>query len=236
MLSLIICVQSYITRRDGSPLMDALSMWRDAALQDGGSEMSSPRDSLSRAPSPTLSDEEDARTEKDASEEEPQTSEVRRSGTEPAPQPTRKPTSSSWVRWWSRSRGNRENKDTGDASVKGDRPPLRSFATDSRSPGVGAVEREVSRAEAELAAPAGAIPASGSMPRGIEGAPGVVALPQTAIEKKYAKTLRLTSDQLVRFCASTLSVLLKGVSSCRNRLILDMVQTASRSRSLLLAQ
>ena len=91
----------YIRRQDGSPLMDALITWRQTALHDQRSLLSS----RPTSPSP-LSEDESVKSEGDEPSEErrPQRSKTDSSltvdgaGKEPAP------TSSSWVRWWSRSR------------------------------------------------------------------------------------------------------------------------------------
>ena len=90
----------YITREDGSPLMDALALWRAAALAQGGAPQAS-----SRAASPTpFSDSEDPALSGDELRApvrpslSPQAS--ARDGGEKGGAP--KPSSSSWIRWWSR--------------------------------------------------------------------------------------------------------------------------------------
>lgn len=96
--------------------MDALIGWRTSTLQ------SPPGNIPSRGPSPTpLSDEEPL---SDSDEREP----LHRAGSDPL-DVTRKPTSSSWSRWWSRSRN---NKDT-EGSKKTTRPNIRETASDAVS-------------------------------------------------------------------------------------------------------
>lgn len=84
----------YITRRDGSPLMDALELWRQAALK-GGPQVSS------RPVSPM--EDEDRRLRTTSMDTEDNLSNMEQQANGQADQ-TAKPTSSSWVRWWSRSR------------------------------------------------------------------------------------------------------------------------------------
>lgn len=115
----------YITRKDGSPLMDALVLWREAALH--GKLARSP----SRSPSPGY--EYDRRSRLKGIEEESPYSdhEGRNSARSSADMSgttisggdnadgqttTSRPSSSSWVRWWSRSR-------------REERPDLRSMNT-----------------------------------------------------------------------------------------------------------
>jgi phosphatidate phosphatase LPIN len=89
--------------------MDALRLWRDTSILDTRDRSLSPQRSLSRAPSP-ISDEEDGKQEKGPGETE---RDLQRVHGEPFLQPvSTKPTSSSWVRWWSRrSDRNREVKE-----------------------------------------------------------------------------------------------------------------------------
>lgn len=101
---------SYITQDDGSPLKEALSLWRQAALQESASR------SPPRPISPVSDEEEDEEVSPpDFPEQTPplMTSPERkhhdRAKSEPpetglSPSTSRKPTSSSWVRWWSLSR------------------------------------------------------------------------------------------------------------------------------------
>jgi len=103
----------FITRDDASPLMGALVLWRTTALQ------SHPTDLPSRAPSPAPQSEEEPLSSSDERDE------IKRSNSDPV-ELSRKPTSSSWSRWWSRSR-NREV----DGSDNANRPELRETASDA---------------------------------------------------------------------------------------------------------
>jgi phosphatidate phosphatase LPIN len=93
----------YITRNDGSPLMHALILWRNAAL------LRRARGLPSRPASPFSDEDEGARSNDDS------TTADGRSDRSKSPSPEEgsgsvngKPTSSSWVKWWSRSRKNQE--------------------------------------------------------------------------------------------------------------------------------
>jgi phosphatidate phosphatase LPIN len=74
----------YITRSDGSPLMTALSTWREATLQDKDTR------SLSRSLSPS------SRSDTTDGELGPKPAIVKDTRT--------RASSTSWVRWWSRGR------------------------------------------------------------------------------------------------------------------------------------
>ncbi|KAJ7632102.1 Lipin/Ned1/Smp2-domain-containing protein [Mycena rosella] len=141
----------YITRSDGSPLMDALVLWRDALVKQT-------TDGIPLRPTSPASDEEDAKSVPDTpSDDEEQRQRHNRSKSEPPEQaPKGKPTSSSWVQWWSRSKRGQTEGPPG----KEDRPHLPSTAS------------------APAPAPAPPKPSHESASR------------------KFAKTLRLTSDQL----------------------------------------
>lgn len=112
----------YITRSDDSPLMDALVFWRNDSIK--AREQGAP----SRPVSPLPSDLEPPRY---TSDDEPLSSDEgddpRHAPSNLPPSATRKPTSSSWVRWWSRSR-NSGGPDIAGAS--GGRPALRGSASD----------------------------------------------------------------------------------------------------------
>jgi phosphatidate phosphatase LPIN len=104
----------YITREDGSPLMDALRLWVENAPKEPSRAMSEPPLAMSGEQDPGV----DQREVSNADEREPVSSgderEMKRADSEP-PESHRKPTSSSWVRWWNRSRD----------VTEADRPPLR---------------------------------------------------------------------------------------------------------------
>ncbi|KAG1735433.1 Lipin/Ned1/Smp2-domain-containing protein [Suillus lakei] len=171
----------YITREDGSPLMDALRLWVENAPKEPSRAMSEPP--------LTMTEERDLRVDQreeelvsSADEQEPVSSgderELKRADSEP-PESHRKPTSSSWVRWWNRSRDIKE----------ADRPPLRVSNT---SP-----TKSVSFARLRSMAAHDAFPdtAETCSPCGPScRVPSICRVART--QKRYAKTLRLTSDQL----------------------------------------
>ncbi|KAF9226906.1 LNS2-domain-containing protein [Gyrodon lividus] len=146
----------YITREDGSPLMDALQLWwTSAASEDHLTELPSPPPS----PSPPLS--ADGR-------EKP-----KRADSEPPEAPSRKPAPSSWVRWWSRSRD----------VIESERPPLREVATVPLDQKLHKPTHVPSRTPPAISA--------------ADKPPIMKPLPETErTQKKFAKTLRLSSDQL----------------------------------------
>lgn len=76
----------YIAREDSSPLMGALTIWREASATDGLVDDASTPPSRPQEESAPTPPEEDT---------DPLT---------PPVPPSRQSTSSSWVRWWSRSR------------------------------------------------------------------------------------------------------------------------------------
>ena len=97
--------------------MSALVLWRDTAKKASGVS--------SRPSSPPLSDDEDEDKNDVLSADERQ--DHKRSKSEPPEQgiTMRKPTSSSWVRWWGRSRINKEAEVNG----KGGRPSLKASSS-----------------------------------------------------------------------------------------------------------
>ncbi|KAG5648821.1 hypothetical protein DXG03_000170 [Asterophora parasitica] len=195
----------YITRKDGSPLMHALIVWREAARQQKAQEQ------LSRPTSP-LSDEEAEQPMTPPSDEQ-QTEERHhhRSKSEPPEKAQGKSSSSSWTQWWSRSsqktrnqaenEAGKEDRDLASApAMKSEqRPGLRGVA--SAPLGNGAVvppdgepfnierpTREVPPAESAPAYPS--TPVQGPVKTSVP----TPASPETG--RRFAKTLRLTSDQL----------------------------------------
>lgn len=85
----------YITREECSPLMDALRLWVTAAREDRIAVLpSSPL-------SPTLPP---SRTEQQPLSSSDEREGPKRAGSEPTQVPSRKSVSSSWARWWNRSR------------------------------------------------------------------------------------------------------------------------------------
>ncbi|KAJ7930124.1 nuclear elongation and deformation protein 1 [Mycena leptocephala] len=159
----------YITRSDGSPLMDALVLWRDALVKQTTSDAKSVPDS-------PIEEEED---------EPPRRPD--RAKSEPLEQaPTGKPTSSSWVQWWSRSK-------QGNKSVtKDDRPPLSwtASAPDSIDPKPIGPKRASTEIPPADSAPSPSTPVQRPTQEPLRPSP------EGTGNRKFAKTLRLTSDQL----------------------------------------
>lgn len=150
----------YITRRDGSPLMDALVKWRERALA---------RPANARA----------------LEEEEPLSSEDERP---PEKKEQPKKTSSSWVRWWRSSRT--DTTPTKPVPEKQSTPRERSWDRD--------LEREAAN-DRFASAPASAHSDSGPVPFpsvSISTSSSLSSDRTVSSGKQYAKTLRLTSDQL----------------------------------------
>ncbi|KAI0092200.1 Lipin/Ned1/Smp2-domain-containing protein [Irpex rosettiformis] len=176
----------YITRGDGSPLMEALALWREAALTQA------PQVS-SRPVSPEPSDRRDrSRTSGDealSGDEKPN---------EPTTTPPVKPSSSSWVRWWSRSR----RSDTIRPSLR----PAISAPSDPDGSDLGGVKKTESIAGAVVRPTAQPIGSTDSAPTVLSTttfSPASVSTMVAAVDdesehkaKRYAKTLRLTSEQL----------------------------------------
>ncbi|KAK7054133.1 nuclear elongation and deformation protein 1 [Favolaschia claudopus] len=164
----------YITRSDGSPLMDALVLWRDALVKQTTEGIPL------RPTSPALSVPD---TPED--EVEPDTR-YSRAKSEPPEQATPivagKPTSSSWVQWWSRSRQQPSK------SGKEERPalPWTSSAPGIESPSI-PKRPDIPPADS---APAPSTPVQRPTPAIPKPSP------ESTGDRKFAKTLRLTSDQL----------------------------------------
>lgn len=176
----------YITREDGSPLMDALRLWVENAPKEPSRAMSEPPPAITEARDQRVEQREEEMVSS-ADEREPVSSgderEMKRADSEP-PEAHRKPTSSSWVRWWIRSRD----------ITEADRPPLRvSNTSPMESPlpkHVPIVARHMIFPQSVSAPPA--TPAPGIM----EPLSKALEAKITRTRKRYAKTLRLTSDQL----------------------------------------
>ncbi|PCH40827.1 LNS2-domain-containing protein [Wolfiporia cocos MD-104 SS10] len=181
----------YITRVDGSPLMEALVLWREAALQ--GRLARSP----SRSPSPGTDyiarlkgiEEEERHSDDERRHPDRAATDMSDSTVKASEGPAR-PSSSSWVRWWSRSR----------RAETAQRPDLRPMNTAPSS---------VQRSRTEMLEK-GPLPVKRSS--SVASAPVVPRSPEpespasdvssdeekrpTRVRKRYAKTLRLTSEQL----------------------------------------
>ncbi|KAJ7766877.1 LNS2-domain-containing protein [Mycena metata] len=175
----------YITRSDGSPLMAALVLWRDALVKQT-------TQGIPLRPTSPASDEEDAKSVPDTptEDEDPQRRYSRSKSEPPEPASNGKPTSSSWVQWWSRSK--RETP-----AAKEDRPPLpwTISAPNATEPDHKLPVR--TRASTEIP-PADSAPApSTPLQRPTQPPPPLpLPLPESSGKRKFAKTLRLTSDQL----------------------------------------
>lgn len=87
--------KQYITREERSPLMDALQLWTSTTREDRLAAFPSPPSSPS--PSPSRTDREPLSSSKERGQ-------LKRTDSESPGLTTRKSTSTSWVRWWSRSR------------------------------------------------------------------------------------------------------------------------------------
>ncbi|KAJ7498584.1 Lipin/Ned1/Smp2-domain-containing protein [Mycena latifolia] len=172
----------YITRSDGSPLMDALVLWRDALVKQ--TTYGIPLRPTSPAP-----DEEDVKSVPDTPPADEEQQKHNRSKSEPPEQaPKGKPTSSSWVQWWSRSRRGQ----TEGPPIKDDRPPLPStFSAPNNSDSKFSVPK---RSSTDIP-PADSAPAPSTPVQRPAQAPPKSS-PERTGKRKFAKTLRLTSDQL----------------------------------------
>ncbi|GLB34082.1 putative LNS2 [Lyophyllum shimeji] len=196
----------YVARSDGSPLMRSLVVWRSATLRQKAQE------APSRPPSP-LSDEEPEgvrpRSPPLSDEQQPEERHHHRSKSEPPEKPQGKPTSSSWVQWWSRSGrkkkdAEKEEIDAAAPSAKNERPGLRGTASAPPdgvpSPPTVAfdpkkIARDIPPSESAPAYPSTPVQAPVEAP--VKATPAAAHThPAPAVSRKFAKTLRLTSDQL----------------------------------------
>ncbi|KAI0677301.1 LNS2-domain-containing protein [Trametes maxima] len=200
----------YIRREDGSPLMDALVTWREFALRDKNSHLSS----RPTSPSP-VSEDEAIRSEGDepaSADRRPKRS-ITAIGNESAvDSANRAPTSSSWVRWWSRSRrADTTRPDIGHTAS--DPSAVVALKTAKSFEEVTPVKRVLT---SESAPPAPSTPETTSSNTPTQGTPDS--------DKRFAKTLRLTSDQLKSLNLKpgansvTFSLSATGVAACTARL------------------
>jgi phosphatidate phosphatase LPIN len=167
--------------------MSALAQWRDTVVRNRANGIPS------RPSSPPLSDEEGS----EKVEEPDELQDHKRSKSEP-PEPgisVRKPTPSPWVRWWGRSRSSKEAEVNG----QGGRPVLK--ASSSVLEGVSVKKTKSSDTILLDSGASQTAPALPSTPdtRAVEPPSRKADLLASVTEKKFAKTLRLTSDQLVSF-------------------------------------
>ena len=183
--------------------MDALHTWRESALEDKRPLLSS----RPASPQP-LSEDESVKSDGD----EPSNRRIKRISTD-TPSATakvgkdaaaaRNPTSSSWVRWWSRSRRAETTRpDLGHTNSEPSAPAVCLLSCTSLEysplqqvqPTVGPLDgASLHRTPTSASAP--------PIPVLAPNDPSSVALDtaQPDEHKRFAKTLRLTSDQLVRF-------------------------------------
>lgn len=181
----------YITREERSPLMDALRLWASMGREDRLAALPSPPSSPSSPP---------LRTEQELFPSSDEHEEPKRADSEPPGVSTRQSTSSSWVRWWSRSR---------DIPVS-ERPVLREATTlpldqvDSCAYcGAGTCSCRLQNLSKPVHVRSHLPPPSASAPATTPVAtrsPTMQPVPDTVTvrkEKRFAKTLRLSSDQLV---------------------------------------
>ncbi|KAI9000775.1 LNS2-domain-containing protein [Trametes punicea] len=210
----------YIRRQDGSPLMEALVTWRESALRDQQSSHLS-----SRSPSlQPLSEDEAIKSEGDepASEGRRPKRSITSIGNETAADSAASraaPTSSSWVRWWSRSR-----------RTETARPDFNH--TNSEPPAVAAAKLKVAGSE-EVTTPmrrtttSVSAPPLPSTPESTPSSPGTLTPDSQGTpepRKRFAKTLRLTSNQLKSLNLKsgansvTFSLSSTGVAACSARL------------------
>ena len=180
--------KQYITRGKRSPLLDSLQQWTSAARGDQSSALPSQPTSPLSSPSQTEQEQASSLAEY----------ELKRAESEPRELPARKSTSSGWVRWWSRSR---------DITIS-ERPAFREAATLPLNH-VGASSyrclhscscflQTLSKPHIPICPPPSAS-APATTPVAIQS-PTMQPVPDTVTmrkEKKFAKTLRLSSDQLV---------------------------------------
>ncbi|KAL1661727.1 nuclear elongation and deformation protein 1 [Schizophyllum commune] len=166
----------YITRADGSPLMDALVRWRDLAVAHRRP---------SRPTSPMSDDEEGAKSDN----EQPT------SLTNTAPESNStiakpKPTSTSWVQWWRRSQSKPSAPPKqGDMAV--DRPALRETASAPVDDPMIHEQQKLAK-DIQVTDTAPALPSS---PANVTPSPPSSPADEQP-PKRFAKTLRLGSDQL----------------------------------------
>ncbi|KAH0587899.1 hypothetical protein H2248_006651 [Termitomyces sp. 'cryptogamus'] len=213
----------YITRNDGSPLMNALVVWRNATLQQRVIQPT-------LRPTSPVSDEEinDIRPVSPpllSDDQQPEDKYHHRSRSEPPEEAQGKPMSSSWVRWWSRSK-----KTVAPSQQQLEKvPPVKNEPLSSPASTANkttAPDQDVKRSSREIP-PADSAPAYPSTP--VQAPPAKTPAP-TAISapppasRKFAKSLRLSSDQLKSLNLKpgantiTFSLSASGVVACTARI------------------
>ncbi|KAF9266322.1 LNS2-domain-containing protein [Marasmius fiardii PR-910] len=236
--------EKYISRRDESPLMGALLLWRDACIKAreiGWTRPSSPlsedevttptslsatHSTFTQPTSVSSSDSESAKGHDlariDRSQSEPPEIPSGKETRESAPT-KRPPTSTSWAQWWSRSHKKIEDSIgvAPDPSSPSRRPELKEAFSAPPVPGISKLKPSV----AVALPPPGSAPALPSTPvqKPVTTAP-IVPAPKLRTPKKYVKTLRLTSDQLKSLNLKpgpntiTFSLSLTGAVACTARI------------------
>ncbi|KAJ7068630.1 LNS2-domain-containing protein [Mycena amicta] len=171
----------YITRGDGSPLMDALVLWRNALVKQTSAGIplrpTSPDGSEddSSTPGTPTDDEGEAEKRHQRAKSEP-----------PEPAPKERPTSSSWVQWWSRSK-------RGNVPTKDDRPPM---PWTTSAPNTNDANLPIPKRVSTDVPPADSAPAPSTPVQRPTQVPRKPHVDEDSGSRKFAKTLRLTSDQL----------------------------------------
>ncbi|TCD69995.1 hypothetical protein EIP91_005245 [Steccherinum ochraceum] len=195
---------TYVTQQDGSPLMGALAVWREGALRSKSGLLSS------RPVSPEASDRV-RRPSVDISElptpdEQPLTEQ--KTGEQ---DPAKKPSSSSWVRWWSR-----RGRET-DAA----RPELRPVSSAPGRTGKVPASEDVLPMTSRAISP----DTTERRSRSVDTVQLGESKPEEKrIRKRFAKTLRLTSEQLEQLDLKpgpntiTFSLSATGVAACTAQL------------------
>ncbi|KAJ3996940.1 nuclear elongation and deformation protein 1 [Lentinula boryana] len=227
--------QQYISQRDGSPLMDALILWRDLYIRRKGkristrpispSSVSPDEDPEVTIPLSPFVDTEGRKLALERSKSEPpeviRDKDLTGGGAKPPP-----PTSSSWVQWWRRSR--KATNVTSTTTTEGTpdklaRPELKEAF--SAPNGVTATQPLSIPHDELVRGSAPALPSTPEQKPSTEHQP-VSAVSPTSSPKKYAKTLRLTSEQLKSLNLKpgpnsiTFSLSMSGIVACTARIFM----------------
>ncbi|KAJ4496837.1 Lipin/Ned1/Smp2-domain-containing protein [Lentinula lateritia] len=225
--------QQFISQRDGSPLMDALAIWRDSYILRKGKRVSM------RPISPTSALDEDQEGSAQISpvtDPEGKKLVLERSKSEPPEEmkgpslggvKSPPPTSSSWAQWWRRSRKSTNVPSATNSEGSSDkiaRPEMKeAFTAPSGVPVSKLLEVPVLRDEL-ITGSAPALPSTPVHQSSTE--PERTPAFTDSSSRKYAKTLRLTSDQLKSLNLKpgpnsiTFSLYMSGVVACTARIFL----------------
>lgn len=234
--------ERYIARNDGSPIMRALGKWRDTALL----QRAKPGIPVSAPPSDDHhADAEPSPHSSDLHEQVHDRQHHTRSKSEPPEKPPGKRTSS-WVQWWNRGRRGKpsaalnnnidtdeRNDKTSPSQGKVERPTLRGTASAPLQDGQATMappaelKFEMKRMRENLLSQSA--PALPSTPvqtpaKDTAVAPILVSSEAPSAKRKFAKTLRLTSEQLKALNLKpganpiTFSLSASGVIACSARI------------------